>query len=153
MCSYPITDLAGFLRGTWELARDIVDAEGAAIGAFTGVGVFAPEGELLRYDESGQLRLGEHHGEASRSLRYRPEDSARCTVWFDDGHFFHDLRLDTGRWHVRHPCEGDRYEGAFEVLAPDRWQQCWYVSGPGKKYSLITRYTRLSDSSCTHGAP
>lgn len=153
MCSYPITDLAGFLHGTWQLSRDILDADGAVMGAFTGVGVFDPDGGLLRYHESGRLRLGDHHGEASRSLRYQPEGSARCTVWFDDGHFFHDLRLDTGFWRVGHPCQQDRYEGTFEVLAPNRWQQCWYVSGPGKKYSLTTRYTRLPGSSCACGVP
>lgn len=142
MGTYPVTDLAEYLRGAWHLARDIVDADGAALGTFTGTAEFTPQDDELHYHEQGELRLAEHQGRASRSLRYHPEEPARCTVWFADGHFFHDLRLDTGTWEVRHPCRADLYYGYFEVTGNDQWQQHWRVAGPEKAYEMTTTFTR-----------
>src|SRR5699024_706990 len=126
VCAYPITDLSKFLRGSWDLARDIVGADGAVAGRFAGVGVFTVREGLLYYEESGRLRIGDRRSEATRSLRYRPERAEYCTVWFDDGHFFHDLRLGSGIWQVGHPCGQDHYGGTFEVFDSDQWRQSWY---------------------------
>lgn len=145
MCAYAVTDLTSFLRGSWDLTRDIVDEAGQRMGAFTGVGVFTGQVGQLRYDEHGQLRMGEHRAPASRTLYYRPQGPVCCTVWFDDGHYFHDLCLDTGTWRVGHPCRDDQYDGAFEVFGPHSWRQSWYVAGPQKGYSMYTEYTRRTE--------
>lgn len=142
MPTYRVPDVAGYLSGTWELTRDIVAEDGTRLGTFTGAGVFAPQGDVLRYHEQGTLRMGRHDGTASRTLFYQREDATRCTVWFEDGHFFHDLELATGVWRVRHPCRADRYDGLFEVAGPDRWTQRWQVAGPEKAYTMSTVYLR-----------
>src|SRR5699024_4794741 len=132
MCLYRVTDLVEFLSGGWELARDIIDADGVPSGTFTGIGEFTARQSLLCYHESGLLSLGGEPSPAERSLRYLPERPEYCTVWFDDGHFFHDLRLDTGQWTVGHPCRQDHYRGVFEAFDSDSWRQSWHVSGPTK---------------------
>lgn len=149
MPTYRVTDVADYLSGAWDLTRDIVAEDGARLGTFTGVGVFAPHdgvfaphGDVLRFHEQGTLRMGDHDGTASRTLFYQPEGARRCTVWFEDGHYFHDLELDTGAWQVRHPCRADLYDGRFEVTGPDQWTQRWRVAGPEKAYTMSTLYTR-----------
>lgn len=144
MPPYPVTDLTGYLRGAWDLGRDIVADDGTGLGTFAGTARFTQEHGVLRYEERGELRLTDYRGTATRTLHYRPESPARCTVWFHDGHFFHDLQLDTGVWQVRHPCRSDMYYGYFEVLDPQRWRQYWRVVGPQKAYRMTTQFIRAA---------
>ncbi|WP_344680364.1 DUF6314 family protein [Saccharopolyspora taberi] len=130
-------DLAGFLAGRWRLEREIVDAAGAPVGSFSGVGVFSPCEGGLEYREDGVLELGSHRGPAFRCLRYLVS-GACAQVWFSDGSWFHDLDLRSGRWRVVHPCRADEYRGEFVVLDADRWRQEWRVSGPVKDYAMVT---------------
>lgn len=143
--SYRVTDVAAYLRGAWDLSRDIVAEDGTRLGTFAGVGVFAPQDGELRFHEQGTLRTEHHEGSATRTLYYRPEGATRCTVWFEDGHYFHDLQLETGTWQVQHPCRADLYHGEFEVTGPGRWTQHWRVNGPEKVYTMSTVYTRRGD--------
>jgi hypothetical protein len=136
-----ISDLAGFLLGSWRLDREVGDASrGGLTGHFSGVARFTLDGHvprLLRYVEHGTLRLGAHRGPASRRLNYHVE-GAWARVTFDDGRHFHDLDLREGVWEVEHACGDDRYDGRFEVDDAHRWRQQWTVSGPHKQQLIRT---------------
>jgi hypothetical protein len=136
-----ISDLAGFLLGTWRLDREVGDASrGGLRGHFTGVARFTLDGHepgRLRYVEHGTLQLGSHRGPASRRLTYHV-DGAWARVTFDDGRDFHDLDLREGVWEVEHPCGDDRYDGRFEVDDAHRWRQRWTVTGPHKQQFIRT---------------
>ncbi|MFR9729811.1 DUF6314 family protein [Saccharopolyspora sp. MS10] len=140
---HPVADLAEFFAGRWVLRRDIVDDRGARLGGFAGESEFtARDGDLVVYQERGELVLGSHRGEARRTLHYRLAEAGRASVHFDHGGFFHDLDLRSGRWLVEHPCRADLYRGEFEVSGPDSWWQRWRVSGPAKAHILTTAFTR-----------
>ena len=141
-----VADLAGFLRGTWRLHRELLDASGRTPpGSFTGDGTFTPDTEvpgLLRYLEQGTAQFGSHRGPATRCLAYHV-DGGRARVDFDDGRFFHDLDLRAGVWEVEHLCRADLYRGRFEVDDEHRWRQQWTVTGPHKDQRIHTVLTRL----------
>jgi hypothetical protein len=136
-----ISDLAGFLLGTWRLDRDIVDTAGRRLtGHFTGTARFTADhyaAGLLRYLEQGTFQLGSHRGPAFRRLLYHV-DGVRARVAFDDGRDFHDLDLREGVCEVEHPCGDDRYHGRFEVDDASRWRQRWTATGPGKHQVIRT---------------
>jgi hypothetical protein len=141
MAGPEVSDLAGFLLGSWRLDRELLDAwPRGRTGHFTGVARFARDADvpgLLRYVEHGTLRLGSHRGPASRRLTYHVE-GAWARVAFADGRHFHDLDLRVGVWEVEHPCGDDRYHGRFEVDDAHRWRQQWTVTGPRKQQSIRT---------------
>ena len=144
MTPHAVQDLAGFLAGRWRVRREVVPVRGVPAGGFEGEATFAPiaGGELL-YREHGTVHIGDHHGEASRTLRYRV-DGARAVVCFDDGRLFHDLDLRTGTWRADHPCGDDLYRGRFTVTGPHAWEQRWSVRGPTEAYRMRTRLDRLA---------
>jgi len=142
---FPVPDALGYLLGGWRLSRRIEDAA-AGVGHFTGTGEFRPDGPGLRYEERGELVLGSHRGPARRAYRYLPDGSGRLVVEFEDGRFFHDLDLASGRWEVTHPCRADEYAGEFRILGPDEWRQDWYVHGPAKRQRLTTTFRRALQS-------
>jgi hypothetical protein len=136
-----VVDLAGFLRGSWRVEREILDASPRAqSGRFTGWATFTPDEQvpgLLRYVEHGTVELGSHRGPAVRRLDYHLEGPC-ARVLFDDGRFFHDLDLRAGVWEVEHPCRADRYHGRFEVEGDHRWRHEWSVAGPHKDHRIRT---------------
>ena len=140
--TYPVTDIAGFFAGTWQIERAIVDADGHALGSFTGSAEFQLDGAVLHYHEHGVLDLGSYQGPAQRALRYWIDGPGQAQVYFDYGEFFHDLDLRHGSWHTRHPCRDDLYCGEYHVLGPHRWWQRWQVSGPTKNHTLTTTFHR-----------
>jgi hypothetical protein len=136
-----ISDLTGFLLGSWQLDREVRDASRHGLtGDFRGSATFTPDDPapgLLRYVEHGTLRLGSHQGPASRRLTYHV-DGPWARVAFDDGRYFHDLDLRSGVWEVEHPCGDDRYHGRFQVDGAHRWRQQWTVNGPHKRQFIRT---------------
>ena len=145
MEAYPVTDLADYLRGRWQLHREIVDTDGAALGAFSGTAAFTLDEQNLTYAEQGTLDLGTYRGPARRELRYHITGPGQAAVYFDYGDFFHDLDLREGNWQARHPCRDDVYAGWFHVRGPHEWQQHWNVAGPTKNHALTTVFRREHD--------
>ncbi len=142
---FAVTDVAAYFGGRWELHREITDDAGARLGEFSGRAEFtARPDDLLIYREDGVLELGAHRGPAQRTLHYQVVGPGQAQVWFDYGDFFHELDLRTGHWRTSHPCRQDLYSGEFGIEGPDRWWQCWRVSGPAKAHTLSTRFRRSS---------
>ena len=137
-----ITDLPGFLQGTWRLARIIEDRRTQTSGFLRGRAVFTPHRRGLRCREQGRMRLGPHEGPTHRTHFYEFPRKDLASVLFDDGRPFHDLDLTGGRWHCTHLCGADRYRGEFLVLGADVLAVRWEVTGPRKDYALVSRYRR-----------
>jgi hypothetical protein len=135
-----LSGLADYLLGTWRVSRELHDAAMGA-GAFAGEATFAREGDAIRWDEAGRLRLGGYDGPAQRTLRIVPEDGA-WAVRFADGRPFHRLDLRGGRCALEHPCGEDRYTGEFTLRGPDAFEIAWRVDGPAKAQRLTGRYER-----------
>jgi hypothetical protein len=140
---HPVPDPVPYLAGRWRLVRQITDLSTGLAGRFLGTAEFRKFGDGLHYRESGELEFGGHRGPAWRELRYRRAGPTGLRVEFDDGRFFHDLDLASGRCQVSHPCRADMYEGEFRVLGADRWRQDWQVTGPAKEQWLRTSFDRI----------
>jgi hypothetical protein len=139
-----LDDLAGFLRGSWRIDRDILDGGGTPVGRFTGWGRFEADTEvrgLLRYLEEGTLQLASYEAPASRRLGYLVA-GARAEVVFADGRPFHDLDLGGGSYAVEHACGADLYRGRFEVISDHVWRHEWSVIGPQKDHLIRTTLDR-----------
>jgi hypothetical protein len=138
----PVTDPVAFLAGTWQVDRDLHEAVGDRSGRFVGTAAFVPEDGGLRWTETGDARLGDYSGSASRVLLVRPTPLGGWEVRFDDGRFFHPLDLADGRGCVDHPCGEDHYRGEIRVESTDRFVIAWRVHGPRKDQTIVSRYTR-----------
>jgi Family of unknown function (DUF6314) len=121
------------LIGRWTVERVVRDERSGTSGRFRGTATFAPDGRWL---EEGTLELGAYRGPARRELRI-----AGDTVEFADGRAFHLLDL-TGA-PVRHLCGEDTYTGAYRLVAPDRLEVSWRVTGPDKDQHIETVYRRV----------
>ena len=137
----PVADLTAWLAGRWSVSRTVNGDD----GAFTGTAAFAPDGTCLRWDETGELRLGDYHGAARRSMTIHPA-AGGWEVRFDDGRPFHPLSLDDGHCDVEHLCGPDVYTGRFEVHADAAFTVRWHVVGPDRDDTILTRYARLTDA-------
>lgn len=137
----PVTDPVGFLAGTWQVDRDLHEARDDQAGRFVGTAEFVPEGDGLRWTETGTAELGTFAGAASRVLLVVPGEHG-WEVRFDDERFFHPLDLTDGCSRVDHPCGEDHYRGELRVEGPDRFVIAWRVRGPRKDQTIVSRYTR-----------
>ncbi|MBF6621048.1 MAG: hypothetical protein ITG02_12570 [Patulibacter sp.] len=137
----PVEDPVSFLAGTWQVDRDLHEAEGDRSGRFVGSAEFVPDGDGLRWTETGDTRLGDYAGSASRVLLVRPTADG-WEVRFEDERFFHPLDLRDGRSRVDHPCGEDHYRGELRVESPERFVVAWRVHGPRKDQTIVSRYTR-----------
>jgi hypothetical protein len=132
--------LGVYLLGTWDVERDVLDADLGA-GCFRGRATFTPSGDGLTWTETGHLTLAAYDGPARRELRLVPGGDA-WEVRFADGRPFHSLDLATGTCAVAHPCGEDRYTGEYRLRGPDAFEVDWTVRGPRKDQRLIGRYAR-----------
>ena len=139
---FAVPDLRRYLAGRWTVRRSIADRARGTSGSFDGDATFEPDGDDLRYRETGRLLLEAYEGEAFRAYRYVFPAPTRAIVCFEDGSAFHELDLSQGHWEATHACEPDRYEGRFTVTNADAWQAVWRVQGPRKDLVLETRYLR-----------
>lgn len=141
---YPVTDLAAWLAGRWQLERTITDAGGRPTAHFTGTLTVTRDGPAtLRSQERGHLTHDGRTFPAHRRLRYDLH-GATATVRFEHGGHFHELDLRTGRDDAVHPCGDDTYRGHTEVVDADRFVQVWRVTGPTEDYTSTTHATRTS---------
>jgi hypothetical protein len=139
-----LPQLADF-AGRWWVARRIEDHLAGALGRFDGEAVFAPEGGGLRYREEGQLRLGEGPAFAAERSYFWRQAGQRIAVDFADGRPFHDF--DPANPAAQHLCVADDYAVRYDFSAWPNWRADWTVTGPRKRYSMISRYSPVSAGS------
>jgi len=150
-----VADTLAFVRGYWRIERSLTDHRSGANGSFAGVASFLPltGGQAgLRYQETGDVRLGGHRWPASRSLLWLPAPSGSADVRFTDGRPFHLANLRSGRWQAEHHCGEDLYHVSYHVRGPGVLAECWRAHGPRKDYLIITALTRLSSQAVSAGA-
>lgn len=134
--------LADF-AGRWHMSRRIDDSQAGRTGLFEGVAVLSPEGDGLRYDESGELRLEGGPGlKATRRYHWRQEGDGAIAVRFDDGRDFHRFDPSGGVVSAWHDCPPDLYEVSYNFTRWPEWQASWRVRGPRKDYLMVTDYRR-----------
>jgi hypothetical protein len=138
----PVSDLRAFLLGTWRISRRIRDSSLDLSGRLAGCAIFTPAPGGLCYDETGLLRFGSHQGEATRQYLLSI-DRQTAEIHHADGSPFHRLELSSGEADIVHRCADDLYHGRYRVLGADCWTVAWRVTGPRKRYSLVTRHTRI----------
>jgi hypothetical protein len=149
MVTMVVTDTLGFLVGTWRVERSIEDHRSGLSGHFQGTAVLAggPEGTaaLTRaaYQETGELRFGDHVAPARRGLDYVRAEGA-VLLYFADGRPYVDLDLRSGTWRAEHPCVADLYEVTTTVRSPDEVRELWRVRGPDKDYDAVTVLRRVT---------
>jgi len=129
------------LLGTWQLARRILDRDGASrrFGHVTGTLTLrtADDHDDVEWSEAGTLTWAGQQLQVHRRLLVR-RDIAGWTVCFEDGRPFHPWR--PGR-PVVHDCLADTYRGV--VAAGDgELRVLWDVTGPHKDRRLFTRCRR-----------
>lgn len=133
--------LADF-AGRWRIARRIDDRMAGRVGRLAGMAVFSPQGDGLRYVETGLLRFpGQPALEARQSYCWR-EDGQGVAVAFSDGRPFHRFALTGAASQAAHWCDPDRYEVRYDFAAWPDWSARWKVAGPRKDYVSVTRYRR-----------
>jgi hypothetical protein len=151
---WPVTaGTVAFLSGRWQADRELTDFRSGQRGRFRGTATFAAglpdglpggeRGDVLCYQERGELRFGGHVGPASRRLLYRPEPDGTAEVLFADGRPFYMLDLRSGYWQAEHPCGSDHYLVTVRVLGPGEFTEQWQARGPGKDYEMTTTFGRL----------
>lgn len=126
-------------EGHWRLDRAIEDARTGGQGRFEGTAVFTPDGDGLRYVETGVLHLAGQQGvSASRSYVWRP-DADGVAVFFDDGRPFHRFAL-VAMPEATHWCDPDDYAVLYDFARWPAWSARWAVKGPRKDYIMTSRY-------------
>jgi hypothetical protein len=141
---WPVTDLLGYLAGSWRTERTVRDLASGDEGRFSGTTAFGrlESGGLLS-QESGVFVWQDVPRPAERTLRFLPGGTpGAADVRFSDGRPFHQLDLTSGHHVADHPCAADLYRGEFTVLDADHWRTVWRVGGPAKDLVLTTDYTR-----------
>ncbi|MCB8876353.1 hypothetical protein ASILVAE211_14260 [Acidisoma silvae] len=104
---------------------------------------FVADGGGIGFSESGRLVLGDVAMDAARDYRFEIVASDRFRVFFDDGRFFHEARLDDGGIAcTSHDCAPDLYRGRYRIEAPDRWRLSWRITGPRKDLVIASLFTR-----------
>jgi hypothetical protein len=135
-----------FLLGRWRVGRTVTDHRNGGQSHFRGTATFSPFDvghDRVRFDEVGEYRVGDYHGEARRSLEYVASSDSRVVINFVDGHHFIDLNLASGESHDEHLCNQDRYAITTVVTSPDVFEERWHVEGPQKNYDAITTFVRI----------
>ncbi len=123
------------LIGRWRLERIIDDRLLRATGHARGTATFEPDGEGLRWYESGELDWAGATRPFSRTLLLR-FDGGAWRVRFDDGRPFFDWALGVP---ATHDCAPDVYRGLVAEASPG-FMITWHVTGPHKDYTSTTSY-------------
>lgn len=129
-------------EGCWRIDRQIDDRLAGQAGALRGEAVFSAQGDGLRYDETGTLRLaGQPALEARQSYFWR-QAACGIAVSFADGRPFHTIDLPGAHAAASHHCPPDTYLVRYDFSAWPEWSSIWTVTGPRKTYVMRTRYSR-----------
>lgn len=127
--------------GPWRLFRAIEDRLGPP-RTFEGTATFTPQGDALRYEESGLLRLGDGPALAATRRYLWAWDAQGVAVLFPDGRPFHRFTPQGAAPGTDHPCGPDLYRVLYDFTAFPLWTATWEVAGPRKSYRLRARYAR-----------
>jgi hypothetical protein len=128
--------------GDWRITREITDFRLREGGRLEGLARFTPEGEGLRYHESGMLSFaGGAPIRAERSYLWHFTE-IEVQVAYADGAPFHSFSRAGGHEATPHLCGEDLYRGTYSFVAFPAWEVTWSVEGPRKDYRSVTRYTR-----------
>jgi len=128
-----------FFKGTWQMLRIIENVREGVIGEFWGDATFRDSEDGLSCTETGVLRFRGHDYLASRDSIWVFPGGGRIEVRYSDGRPFHDFVVDVPE--AVQLCGADRYEVSYS-FGEDSWLSRWTVSGPGKDYTMTTRYRR-----------
>src|SRR3990167_4567075 len=142
-------DIFNMLKGTWNLKRTIAGKQQATA---SGQGEFLEKTpNHLEYHENMTVQLPEaaHVFAAKKSYLFELHD-ATISVFFNenDPRLFHRFQLkaqgNTMTASVLHSCPPDTYKTNYLFQAPDKFTVIHNVTGPQKKYTSETLYTRFS---------
>jgi hypothetical protein len=142
---HAVSDIAEFLRGHWEINREMVDERAGAAGIFRGMAVFSPTRfDALEWIETGELQWSGRTQQAGRRLlvAVQPDACGTADIAFDDGRFFHRVDLSSGADAFVHGCAPDTYSGSWAVDSPDHFTIRWTVEGPAKRITIGSNYRR-----------
>lgn len=126
------------LADAWRLTRRIEDRKGRSTGWLTGIARWRPDGDGLRQEETGVLRMETGPPLKAERVYLWRADPEGLAVFFADGRPFH--RVIPGRLRDRHLCPPDIYDVRYEICDWPSWRQVWEVRGPSKDYRLISDF-------------
>lgn len=126
-------------EGRWQLTRQILHGDGTR-AQFSGSAVWMPEGDGMRYEETGVLRIGQGVGMTASRRYLWTRDLA---VLFEDRRFFHQVPPKGGG--TTHWCAPDRYDVVYDFTSWPEFHVTWQVSGPGKSYRMESFYFPARD--------
>lgn len=133
------TSLADF-EGHWALTRTIRDARAGQVVQAEGVAHLHRGADGLIYEEEVTLRVpGQPEMKGTRRYQWR-DGADHVAIHFDDGRYFHALRLGAPRVSDHHDCPPDSYDAVYDFTAWPRWSVRWNVAGPRKSYEMDTEY-------------
>ncbi|MEM7319371.1 MAG: DUF6314 family protein [Pseudomonadota bacterium] len=128
--------------GRWHLSRRIDDQLSGQVITGEGAAVVSSVQSSYCYDEELTLQTaGQRPMAAHRRYVWRPSGCG-VTIWFEDGRFFHDLKLSETHPKAHHDCAPDIYDVAYDFSAWPIWSVTWTVVGPRKNYVMHTAYRR-----------
>lgn len=131
-------------EGRWRLLRAVDDRRAGAQATFAGEALFRPDGEGLRCEEAGALRINGVETRATRVHLWRFPAPERVEVLFDDGRFFHAFDPREAAPRASHDCPPDFYQVVYGFEGPDRWRSVWEVRGPRKDYRMESVFVRIA---------
>ncbi|MGB7317464.1 MAG: DUF6314 family protein [Planktotalea sp.] len=129
---------ADFL-GRWRIERTIEDSLAGSASRFVGDAVIARGDVDWTYRETGTLTLASAAQlRAERTYYWQPKENG-FEVYFADRRFFHSFALDDNA-EAKHWCDPDQYDVAYDFARWPEWSSTWDVTGPRKRYVMLTRY-------------
>ncbi|SMO35377.1 DUF6314 family protein [Ruegeria faecimaris] len=127
-------------EGGWSLSRTIRDARAGQVVLADGSARFTRSKDSLIYDETVTLRIP-GQPEMMGTRRYLWHDKGESVaVHFDDGRYFHALKLGQAQAADHHNCPPDSYDAVYDFSGWPCWRVRWTVSGPRKSYEMNTEY-------------
>ncbi|WP_037309981.1 DUF6314 family protein [Ruegeria halocynthiae] len=131
--------LADF-EGRWSLRRTIRDAHAGRVVQADGEAQLHRAKDGLIYDEQVTLRIPDQPA-MKGTRRYIWRDGGDfVAVHFEDGKYFHALKLGLPQASDHHDCPPDSYDAAYDFSGWPRWSVRWTVAGPRKSYEMDTEY-------------
>ncbi len=128
-------------QGVWRLTRLIRDERAGQVVHADGQVELCQDARGLIYDETVTLHIpGQPAMTGTRRYLWR-DAGDQIAVHFDDGRYFHALRLGQTRAEDHHDCPPDSYDARYDFSGWPRWTVRWIVSGPRKSYEMETKYT------------
>ena len=124
--------------GRWRSARRIRHDDGTHARS-EGTVELSPDGEGLRWVETGRLRMSMHNFHYERRYLWRQSDDG-IEVLFEDGRPFH--RFAPRVTATGHRCPPDRYRVIYSFDLPQAWSTRWRVDGPRKGYAIEALFRR-----------